>query len=50
MNLMPAVTIQTELDRIAGIEAVLTGTRIPRTDAVMERWVRDRRRDLLDGL
>ena len=32
----------------AGIEIVLSGVRIPRMNAVMERWVRTCRRELLD--
>jgi putative transposase len=32
----------------AGIEIVLSGVRIPRMNAVMERWVRTLRRELLD--
>ncbi|GGV71547.1 hypothetical protein GCM10010261_67550 [Streptomyces pilosus] len=32
----------------AGIEAVLNGVRMPRTNAVMERWVQTRGRELLD--
>jgi putative transposase len=32
----------------AGIAVVLTGIRIPRMNAVMERWVRTCRRELLD--
>ncbi|MFB8183290.1 integrase core domain-containing protein [Streptomyces sp. NPDC055966] len=31
-----------------GIEAVLTGVRIPRMNSIMERWVQTRRRELLD--
>jgi transposase InsO family protein len=32
----------------AGIQIVLTGVRVPRMNAVMERWVRTCRRELLD--
>jgi putative transposase len=32
----------------AGIQTVLTGVRMPRMNAVMERWVQSRRRELLD--
>nr|WP_260408638.1 integrase core domain-containing protein [Planomonospora venezuelensis] len=32
----------------AGIRTVLTGIRIPRMNAVMERWVQSCRRELLD--
>jgi transposase InsO family protein len=32
----------------AGIKVVLTGVRVPRMNAVMERWVRTCRRELLD--
>jgi transposase InsO family protein len=32
----------------AGIQVVLTGVRVPRMNAVMERWVRTCRRELLD--
>ena len=32
----------------AGIEVVLSGVRVPRMNAVMERWVRTCRRELLD--
>ncbi|WP_232383283.1 helix-turn-helix transcriptional regulator [Actinomadura violacea] len=32
----------------AGIQTVLTGVRMPRTNAVMERWVQTCRRELLD--
>lgn len=32
----------------AGIETVATGVRIPRINAIMERWVGTRRRELLD--
>jgi transposase InsO family protein len=32
----------------AGIGVVLSGVRIPRMNAIMERWVRTCRRDLLD--
>ena len=32
----------------AGIEVMLTGTRIPRINAIMERWVQTCRRELLD--
>lgn len=32
----------------AGIEAVLTGVRIPRMNSIMERWVQTCRRELLD--
>jgi transposase InsO family protein len=32
----------------AGIDVVLTGVRIPRMNAIMERWVRTCRRELLD--
>jgi putative transposase len=32
----------------AGIEVVLTGVRMPRMNAVMERWVQTCRRELLD--
>jgi putative transposase len=32
----------------AGIEVVLTGVRIPRMNAIMERWVQTCRRELLD--
>ncbi len=32
----------------AGIEVVLSGVRMPRTNAVMERWVQTCRRELLD--
>ena len=32
----------------AGINVVLTGVRIPRMNAIMERWVRTCRRELLD--
>jgi transposase InsO family protein len=32
----------------AGIQTVLTGVRVPRMNAVMERWVRSCRRELLD--
>ncbi|MGW5689364.1 integrase core domain-containing protein [Nonomuraea sp. NPDC003754] len=31
-----------------GIQAVLTGIRVPRMNAVMERWVQSCRRELLD--
>lgn len=32
----------------AGIEVVLTGVQMPRMNAIMERWVRTCRRELLD--
>ncbi|MGV9384930.1 integrase core domain-containing protein [Nonomuraea sp. NPDC003707] len=32
----------------AGIRTVLTGIRVPRMNAVMERWVQSCRRELLD--
>ncbi|WP_238598208.1 integrase core domain-containing protein [Saccharothrix sp. ALI-22-I] len=32
----------------AGIQVVLTGVRIPRMNAIMERWIRSCRRELLD--
>jgi putative transposase len=32
----------------AGIEVVLTGVRMPRTNALMERWAQTCRRELLD--
>ncbi|MCC8250487.1 integrase core domain-containing protein [Saccharothrix luteola] len=32
----------------AGIRAVLTGVRIPRMNAIMERWIQSCRRELLD--
>ncbi|MEV4360930.1 hypothetical protein [Nonomuraea sp. NPDC049625] len=32
----------------AGIQTVRTGTRMPRMNAVMERWVQSCRRELLD--
>src|SRR5204862_5076632 len=32
----------------AGIKVVLTGIRVPRMNAIMERWVRTCRRELLD--
>jgi putative transposase len=32
----------------AGIEVVLTGVRMPRMNAIMERWVQTCRRELLD--
>ena len=32
----------------AGIEVVLTGVRMPRMNALMERWVQTCRRELLD--
>jgi putative transposase len=34
----------------AGIQAVLTGVRMPRMNAVMERWVQTCRRELLDRM
>ena len=34
--------------RDAGIEVVLTGIRMPRMNAIMERWVQTCRRELLD--
>ena len=32
----------------AGIQAILSGVRIPRMNAIMERWIRTCRRELLD--
>ncbi|WP_347597798.1 hypothetical protein [Acrocarpospora sp. B8E8] len=32
----------------AGIETVLTGIRMPRMNAIMERWVQSCRHELLD--
>jgi transposase InsO family protein len=32
----------------AGIEVVLSGVRMPRMNAIMERWVQTCRRELLD--
>jgi transposase InsO family protein len=32
----------------SGIEVVLSGVRIPRMNAIMERWIRSCRRELLD--
>ncbi|WP_238412293.1 integrase core domain-containing protein [Saccharothrix deserti] len=32
----------------AGVQVVLTGVRIPRMNAIMERWIRSCRRELLD--
>jgi len=32
----------------AGIEAVLSGVRIPRMNSVMQRWIQSSRRELLD--
>ena len=33
----------------AGIKVVLTGVRMPRMNAIMERWVQTCRRELMDG-
>jgi hypothetical protein len=35
-------------DRDAGINSVLTGVRVPRLNAIMERWVKTLRAELLD--
>ncbi|PRY40538.1 transposase [Umezawaea tangerina] len=32
----------------AGIQIVLSGVRIPRMNAIMERWIRSYRHELLD--